>query len=125
MPSRPTVLFLNRSYWHDAEATGQLLTELCEDLVPRFAVRVIAGQPNQNPENQEFCRSGEQVRNGVTIRRVFHSRFSKSSFVGRAANMISFQLFAMFAACFAAKPDLVVVETDPPLLCLIGAWMQR
>jgi hypothetical protein len=28
----PRILFLNRSYWPDAEATGQLLTELCEDL---------------------------------------------------------------------------------------------
>ncbi len=29
---RRRVLFINRSYWPDTEATGQLLTELCEDL---------------------------------------------------------------------------------------------
>jgi hypothetical protein len=32
----PSVLLMNRSYWPDAEATGQLLTELCEDLTASF-----------------------------------------------------------------------------------------
>ena len=42
----PRVYFFNRSYWPDAEATGQLLTELCEDLAPDFDVTVVAGLPN-------------------------------------------------------------------------------
>ena len=46
---RPRVLLMNRSYWPDAEATGQLLTELCEDLTGSYHVTVVAGQPNQNP----------------------------------------------------------------------------
>ena len=43
---RPHVVFLNRSYWPDSEATGQLLTELTTDLTPWFDVTVIAGLPN-------------------------------------------------------------------------------
>ena len=35
---KPRILFLNRSYWPDAEATGQLLTDLTEDLADRFDV---------------------------------------------------------------------------------------
>ena len=50
MSPRPRILFINRSYWPDAEATGQLLTELCEDLAEQFDVTVIAGQPKANPE---------------------------------------------------------------------------
>src|SRR6267154_1435870 len=72
--SRSRILFLNRSYWPDAEATGQLLTELCEDLVPSFDVTVIAGQPNDNPTDADFCRRGTEFRNGVRIRRVRHTR---------------------------------------------------
>src|SRR6185369_14739190 len=41
------VVFFNRSYYPDFGATGQLLTELCEDLVARFGydVTVVAGMP--------------------------------------------------------------------------------
>ncbi len=38
--------FFNRSYWPDQAATGQLLTELAEDLVARHGcqVSVVAGR---------------------------------------------------------------------------------
>jgi hypothetical protein len=38
--------FFNRSYWPDQAATGQLLTELAEDLVSRYGteVTVVAGR---------------------------------------------------------------------------------
>ena len=43
------VVFFNRSYYPDFGATGQLLTELCEDLVSRFGfdVTVVAGMPRR------------------------------------------------------------------------------
>ena len=46
--ARPRVMFINRSYWPDVEATGQLLTELCEDLAEDFDVTVICGQPGRS-----------------------------------------------------------------------------
>jgi len=35
MPRPLRIVFFNRSYWPDQAATGQLLTELAEDLVAR------------------------------------------------------------------------------------------
>ena len=65
---KPRILFLNRSYWPDAEATGQLLTDLTEDLADRFDVHVLAGQPNHIAGSSgEFA--DVQTRNGVTIHR--------------------------------------------------------
>jgi glycosyltransferase involved in cell wall biosynthesis len=122
---RPRVLFLNRSYWPDAEATGQLLTELCEDLTPSFDVTVIAGQPNENPTNACYRRHGTEVHNGVRVRRVLHTRFSKRFLPGRLMNYLSFLIGALWAAIWTRRPDIVVVETDPPLLCLIGWFLQR
>ena len=124
-PSRARVLFLNRSYWPDAEATGQLLTELCEDLASLLDVTVIAGQPNDNPSGTEYRRRGTEVRNGVCIRRVRHTRFAKRSLIGRIINYVTFLCGAFWAALIAKRPDLVVVETDPPLLCLIGWYLKR
>lgn len=122
---RPRVLFLNRSYWPDAEATGQLLTELCEDASGRFAITVIAGQPNQNPDGAPFRRVGVQYRHGVEIRRVANLRFPKSSFLGRLGNMISYLLAATLSALTLPRPALVVVETDPPLLALLGGFLKH
>jgi glycosyltransferase involved in cell wall biosynthesis len=121
----PSVLFLNRSYWPDTEATGQLLTELCEDLAPTMAVSVIVGQPNDNATGAAYRRRGVEVRHAVRIRRVRHTRFAKRSLPGRVCNYLSFFIAALWAAVWIERPDVVVVETDPPLLCLIGRYMQR
>src|SRR3954467_7308986 len=90
VPKRPFVLFLNRSYWPDAEATGQLLTELCEDLAESFDITVIAGQPNQNPAGIAFKTKGTEQHNGVTIRRVPHLKLGKRSLLGRGLNMLTY-----------------------------------
>jgi glycosyltransferase involved in cell wall biosynthesis len=123
--AKPRVLFLNRSYWPDAEATGQLLTELCEDLAPALDVTVIAGQPNDNPSGAAFRRRGVEVHQGVRIRRVWHTRFAKRFLPGRIVNYLSFLVAAFWAAVWIERPDVAVVETDPPLLCLIGWYLQR
>lgn len=122
--SRSRVLFINRSYWPDAEATGQLLTELCEDLADDFEVSVIAGQPNSNPTGVEFPRRGACEHHGVTIHRVGHTQFPKSSFVGRAINLLSFLCSASWNAIWLPRPEIVVVETDPFLLAFLGAWLK-
>jgi colanic acid biosynthesis glycosyl transferase WcaI len=122
--SNPRLLFLNRSYYPDAEATGQLLTQLCEDLADEFDITVIAGQPNQNPQNIPFRRTGTEVHRGVAVRRVWNSRFPKRSFVGRATNLLSYLLTATLAGLTARRPDILIVETDPPLLCLLGALLR-
>ena len=122
--NRPTVWFINRSYWPDAEATGQLLTELCEDLSLTFDVHVIAGQPNINPTNEPFRRCGLQERNGVQIHRTWHTRFPKRSLTGRCLNQFGFFLGALWGTVLLPRPEVVVVETDPFYLAILGVWLK-
>lgn len=124
-PCRPRVLFINRSYWPDAEATGQLLTELCEDLTGTFDVTVIAGQPNVNPSHASFRSHGCEIRHEVRIERVRHSRLRKAGLLRRAVNYFSFLVMAVVRGLRVARTDVIVVETDPPLLCLLGRFLQR
>ena len=61
------VVFFNRSYYPDFGATGQLLTELCEDLVSRFGydVTVVAGMPlsaEQRRSSPVLVRTGSSRR---------------------------------------------------------------
>jgi len=116
---KPKILFVNRSYWPDAEATGQLLTDLCEGLSEHFDVTVLCGQPNSNPSNADFVASGIQNRHGVTIQRLNHTKFPKSRGAGRMANLISFTLAARRWLKQHAGFDAIVSETDPFLLPLV------
>lgn len=123
-PSKPRIVFFNRSYWPDVEATGQLLTELLEDLHDDFDLEVIAGQPNSVPSGEAFRTLGTHVRHGVRITRLRHAQYGKHSFFGRIANLISFTLSAAWTSLTLKKMDAVVTQTDPFLLALVGRWLQ-
>ena len=136
-PRRPRVLFLNRSYRPDAEATGQLLTELAEDLAgpARFAgrvraggfdVTVICGRPNRNPTG-EPAPCGRSVVGGVTVRRVRHTRLaraSKRSLGLRAVDYLSFLAAALVSGLLCRRADVIVAETDPFPLAVVGLLLK-
>lgn len=126
---RPHIVFLNRSFWPDTEATGQLLTELAVDLTAWFDVTVIAGLPNHvdtdvdDKHHSTVCGAADYQ--GVSIRRVWHSRFSKHARIGRLINLATFTLNAWRAArSLRRRPDVLVVETDPFFLPLVGRRLQ-
>lgn len=125
MKSKPRILFINRSYWPDTEATGQLLTELCEGLTGDFQVEVLAGLPNHVSDSQINDNTGEVIHNGVRITYLLHTRFPKSSTLGRALNLISFTLAAFWSTLWRPRPDVVVTETDPFFLPMLGKWLKR
>ncbi len=115
------ILFINRSYWPDVEATGQLLTELCSDLAGTNRVTVIAGRPNFVEQTDSSHWMDHEEHEGVEILRVANPRFTKKSLFGRAAGLLGYFILAAWAAFRRPRPDVIVVETDPPLLGLLGA----
>src|SRR5262249_10938171 len=120
----PRILFINRSYWPDTEATGQLLTDLCEDLSPEFDITVVAGLPNHLQPGAPPPRPGYDRHGEVTVLRVMHTQFAKDSFVGRITNLLSFTISAFLRTQFIDHPDVIVTETDPFFLPLLGRWLK-
>jgi glycosyltransferase involved in cell wall biosynthesis len=121
------IAFFNRSFHPDVSATGQLLTELCEDLVREHGCRVsvVCGPPLRwhaisEGAGQEL--SSRQTYRGVEIHRVWGTRFDKRRFAGRAANYVSYFLGACRAGLRLDRPDVVVALTDPPIVGLAG-WL--
>ena len=108
------VCFFNRSYWPDTGATGQLLTELAEDLVATHGwdVTVVAGQPLRGDKRQP----SHERRNGVTIIRAGGTTFDPKRFAGRATNYLTYFLSATVAGLRVSRPDVVVALTDPPII---------
>ncbi len=109
------VCFFNRSYWPDTTATGQLLTELAEDLVAihGFEVTVVSGYPI----GAEGLPARE-VRHGVRIIRARGTRFSTKTFTGRAMNYVTYFMSAFWIAITQTKQDVTVALTDPPIIGL-------
>jgi glycosyltransferase involved in cell wall biosynthesis len=115
--ARPSVTVFNRSYWPDTGATGQLLTELAEDLVRLhgFDVTVVAGFPESAPGMPLPAR---EVRNGVAIVRATGTTRSKRTFIGRATNYLTYFASAFWRGCRLPRADVTVAMTDPPIIGL-------
>ena len=124
---RTRVLFLNRSFWPDREATGQFLTELCDDLSIDHEVTVVAGPSYHTKDgNSRGLRLWSRERRGrVTIIRTWGTRFSKSNLAGRLVNLGTYYLLAAIVAYRLPRPDVIVAETDPPLLGALAAVLKR
>src|SRR5581483_7823345 len=125
------VCFFNRSYYPDRGATGQLLTELAEDLVRDFGwrVTVVAGRP-LNPDAPPVRGAGwrlvsRETRHGVEILRAGGTTLSPRRFVGRAANYLTYFLSACVAGLRLGRPDVVVALTDPPIIGLAARVVAR
>jgi len=110
------VCYFNRSYWPDTGATGQLLTELAEDLVSihGMEVTVIAGYPLASAA----ALATRETRNGVRIVRARGTTFSQRSFAGRATNYLTYFLSALWTALWLPRQDVTVALTDPPIIAL-------
>ncbi len=112
------MIFINRFYWPDEPATGQLLTDLAEALAREgHDVIVIASHNGQ----ADLPRVG--IHHGVTILRVSPSPRRQIGTAGKALAFARFSLGALWKLLFTLqRGDQVVVMTDPPLLG-IGAWL--
>jgi glycosyltransferase involved in cell wall biosynthesis len=121
------IAFFNRSFYPDHAATGQLLTDLCEDLVRDHGCRVsvVTGPPLLPAAEYRHRGIGlvkRETHRGVEIHRVRGTRFDKKRFAGRAANYMSYFFGACWAGLRLDRPDVVVALTDPPIVGL-AAWL--
>jgi glycosyltransferase involved in cell wall biosynthesis len=123
------IAFFNRSYYPDETATGQLLTDLCEDLVRVHGCRVsvVTGWPPKPSDASSKLRPtsflvARQERHGVRIYRARGTHFDKRRFAGRASNYVTYFASACWAGLRLDRPDVVVALTDPPIIGL-AAWL--
>jgi glycosyltransferase involved in cell wall biosynthesis len=124
------ICFFNRSYWPDQAATGQLLTELAEDLVSRYGteVTVVAGRSLNASRAETGSRTRLVTREahaGVDIRRANGTKLQPRRFAARASNYVSYFAAATAASFAVDRPDVVVSLTDPPIVGLAALWTAR
>jgi len=118
------MLFLNRSFWPDYEGAGQHLTGLCIELARRHEVTVIAGPSLHVTTSSHGMWAREKIGN-VNIIRTAGTRFSKSRLAGRLLNLGTHYVLAAAAALRVEAPDVLIPNTDPPLLGSLAVALKR
>ena len=119
-------MFFNRSYYPDFGATGQLLTELCEDLVARFGydVTVVAGMPLAAeqpiaPIALVSRRCDARSANGVHILRAWSTSQPHAEIHGPAGELPELFLVRGGRVASASADRMSIVSlTDPPIVSL-------
>jgi glycosyltransferase involved in cell wall biosynthesis len=120
-----TVLILSQFFHPDVAATGQVLTQLAEDLTKHgIGIKVITGQPTQNVETK-----GEILRRetycGIDIWRVNYLRLNKQKRLGRIIGYLSFFLAVIWKIPSVGKFDDVLIVSNPPILPLVGHCLKK
>jgi len=117
--TKPRLLVLNQYYWPGIEATGNLLTQLCESLAGEYDVTVVTGTVDgaAKPERRE--------RNGVRIIRVGSTAYDRRRLILRGLNYLSFVALAARETVRAPRPDVILAMSDPPFVGTLGVLAAR
>ncbi len=126
-PSKPPVavakiLIVNQYYVPDVASTGHLLHELAVELAKQGReVHVVTCFPCYGPkETWQACPARESSE-GVSVRRIRTTRFSKDNLLGRLVNSITFLLpLALRQLIGSRSADICIYTSNPPYLGVIG-----
>ncbi len=113
------IVFVNRFYRPDISATSRMTAELAEGLSAFFKVEVITSRSCYDDPSRRL--PSLEVLGGVTVRRVWSTRFGRGTLAGRALDYLSFYASSFFCMRrVLEKGDTLVAETDPPLISVFA-----
>jgi colanic acid biosynthesis glycosyl transferase WcaI len=121
------IVFLNRYFHPDHSATSQMLSDLAFCLAGRgYAVHVITSR--QRYADAAAALPATEAVHGVSVHRVWTTRFGRARLFGRAIDYLTFYFSAALRlARLIGKGDIVVAKTDPPLISVpaaLVAWLR-
>ena len=123
---KENILVIQQHFYPEIAATGQLLLDLCEDLVKAgYQVKVITGNPTEIP--QEIQRRNilrKENYQGIEIVRLKNTTFNKYRMAGRVLNYLTFHFLVFSRVLFCERPDLVFVLSTPPFISFSGLMLK-
>lgn len=122
MKKRLKVIIITQYFYPDIAATGQLLTELAEDL-QKFGcdVLVYTAQPTYG---EKYMALRNEVYKGIKIYRVISSKMNKDLKIGRILNSMTFFVSILFRMFSTSKDYTLLITSNPPFLPLVG-WIMK
>jgi glycosyltransferase involved in cell wall biosynthesis len=118
------VLLLNQYYHPDVAPTAQFAADLGEDLARRgHEVTAIASARPYAGSRERLASRDRHA--GVEIRRVAGTAFGRAHHLGRVADYATFLLQSVPVVTAAARPDVVVALSTPPLVAALGMLTRK
>jgi len=125
MNSVKRIWFVNRFFYPDHSATGQMVSDLAFHLARRGRrIGVIASRGVY--DDPQIVLPAFEDHGGVAIHRVARARFGRSKLIGRATDYVGmYGAFAAATARLTESGDAIVVKSDPPMLSAAIAPISR
>jgi colanic acid biosynthesis glycosyl transferase WcaI len=119
------IIFVNRFFYPDHSATSQLLTDLTRFLAGNgMQIHVVTGRQLYDDPSAQL--SAQEDLEGISIRRVWTTRFGRLNLLGRLVDYFTFYLSAALVLWKQVRAsDIVVAKTDPPLISVIIALIAQ
>jgi glycosyltransferase involved in cell wall biosynthesis len=119
------LIFLNRFFHPDHSATSQMLSDLAFALAKNGRDVAVITSRQRYDAPADSLPSRELV-DGVSIYRVWTSRFGRAGHLGRIVDYLTFYLAAAWRLWRLARAgDVVVAKTDPPMLSVVAGPLCR
>jgi colanic acid biosynthesis glycosyl transferase WcaI len=114
------ILVIEQNFYPEVAAAGQLMLDLCEDLVEAgYQVKVVTGNPKELFQKKIIISRRENYK-GIEIVRLKNTELNKYNMIGRVINYVTFHLSISFYIIFSESPDLVLVLSNPPFISFHG-----
>ncbi|UZW14940.1 glycosyltransferase family 4 protein [Clostridium pasteurianum] len=113
------LLVIPHYFYPDVASTGQLVTELCEELQKEFSITVICPVPSytgvidKKYKNKRFYFEKYM---DVNVIRVRVPEFIKGKKISRICNIIIYFINAIGAIVKSGKQDVILTISQPPIL---------
>ena len=110
------IVFVNRFFFPDISATSQMVSDLAFQLAAGGAeIHIVTSRLRYDDPAVKL--PAREVIDGVTIHRVWTSRFGRASTLGRLCDYLTFYVTAPLKVfLLASRGDVVVAKTDPPMI---------
>jgi hypothetical protein len=113
------LMILSQYFYPDLAATGQLLTELAEDLINYgYNIKVLTAKPSYYKNKEKYLK--EEMYRGIDIYRVSATKFNKNMMIGRLSNFLSYFISVSFKLLFSKNKYPLLIVSNPPFLPLLG-----
>ena len=118
------LMILSQYFYPDLAATGQLLTELAEDLISYgYNIKVLTAKPSYYKNKEKYLK--EEIYRGIEIYRVSATKFDKNIMIGRLCNFLSYLISVSSKLLFSKNKYPLLIVSNPPFLPLLGFLLKK
>jgi len=118
------LIILSQYFYPEVASTGQLLTELAEDLtIYGYKIKVYTGKPSYYGNIKKYKK--EETYQGINIYRLFNTNLNKNSKPGKILNSLTYFISIFFKLLFQKDKSPLLIVSNPPFLSIMGYFLRK